>query len=250
MHLAQKTALVTGAAGALGSAMVNMLLEGGAQTVIALDKNEAALATSRQPGVLPVSCDATEPLALEQRLLGTLAQHPSVEILINNAGLLHSAPLVNVLNRDPARFSDAAAGWQEVLSANLSSVFYVTQLVADHMIRRRTKGVIINMSSISARGNAGQSAYAASKAGVGALTQVWAKELGLLGIRCVAIAPGYIDTPSTRNAMPATQLRAIEERVPLKRLGNTTSVLQAVRFAIENDYVNGTILEVDGGLSV
>ena len=106
------------------------------------------------------------------------------------------------------------------------------------------------MSSVSAQGTAGQGAYAASKAGLEALTRVWSKELGLLGIRCVAVAPGYIDTPSTHAAVAEGTLRSITDRVPLRRLGNLESILQAVRFAIENDYATGATIHVDGGLTV
>jgi 3-oxoacyl-[acyl-carrier protein] reductase len=110
--------------------------------------------------------------------------------------------------------------------------------------------VIVNISSVSAAGNSGQSAYSASKAGVNALTAVWAKELSPLGIRTVAIAPGYIDTPSTRKAVSDTQLEGITSRIPLRKMGEPKSIVDAVLFAIKNDYVNGTVLEIDGGLTL
>jgi 3-oxoacyl-[acyl-carrier protein] reductase len=249
MSIEKKTACITGAGGALGSAMVRMLIDAGAAHIIALDKNTAALAPLKSGKVTTIGCDATDSAALEKNLADSFAKH-SIDILINNAGILHSAPLVNMLSKEPARFATAAADWKQVIEANLSSVFYVTQLVANHMAKKRTKGVIVNISSVAAQGTAGQSAYAASKAGVNALTQVWAKELGPVGIRCVAVAPGYIDTASTHKALGSAQLKAVIEKVPLKRLGTVENLLSAVRFAIENDYVNGTILEVDGGLVV
>lgn len=249
MHIAGSTAIVTGAGGALGSSMVGMLLAAGAKTVVALDKNEAALSGLPAKNVVALACDLADAAATEKTLAGVFSEH-TVDTLVNNAGILHSAPLVNMLNKDASRFAVAAADWQRVLGANLSSVFYVTQLVADHMAKKRVKGVIVNMSSVCAAGNAGQSAYSASKAGVVALTRVWAKELGPLGIRSVAIAPGYIDTPSTHRAVAETQLAAIRDHVPLKTLGQPEHILSALRFAIENDYVNGTVLEIDGGLSV
>lgn len=245
MQLAGKTALITGSGGALGSAMVQMLLDFGA-SVIALDIAPSALT---HPKLTALTCDVSDAGAVEKALLPVLEKH-NIDILINNAGILHSAPLVNMLNKDANRFAQAAADWQRVINVNLSSAFYVTQLVASHMLGKRTKGVIINMSSVSARGTAGQSAYAASKAGMEALTQVWAKELGPMSVRCVAIAPGYIDTPSTHKAITEAQLQSIKDRVPLKNLGAPENILQAVRYAIENDYVNATTLEVDGGLVV
>lgn len=250
MQIAGKTAIITGAGGALGSAICNHLLENGAKAIIAIDNNEEALRAFISPKIHSLCCDLTNFSALEKQLLPVLSAHPDIEIVINNAGILHSAPLANFINKDSERFAKAAVDWRQVLDVNLSSAFYVTQLVADHMLRRRSKGIIINMSSISAKGTAGQSAYAASKAGINALTQVWAKELSPMGIRSVAIAPGYIDTPSTRKAVSDAQLEAIKNRVPLGHLGEIDHILQAVMFAITNDYVNGTILEIDGGLLV
>jgi len=248
MQLAGKTVLVTGAGGALGSAMVRMCVDAGAQ-VIALDKDAAALGNLPKENLTTVICDLTDAKALEAALSPMIA-NMTVDVLINNAGILHSAPLVNILNRDANRFADNAAAFERVVAANLSSVFFITQLVADQMLRKRTKGIIINMSSVSANGNAGQSAYSASKAGVNAMTSVWAKELGQMGIRVVAIAPGYIDTPSTHKAVSGAQLEAIADAVPLKKLGTVEHILQAVQFAIANDYVSGTVIEVDGGLTV
>jgi 3-oxoacyl-[acyl-carrier protein] reductase len=118
------------------------------------------------------------------------------------------------------------------------------------MLRRRKKGVVINLSSISAHGNPGQSAYSAAKAGVNALTRTWAKELGGFGIRFVSIAPGFLDTASTRAALSEPILSRLQEQIPLRRLGEVEHIYQTVRFIIENDYVNGTVLEIDGGLTV
>jgi 3-oxoacyl-[acyl-carrier protein] reductase len=169
-------------------------------------------------------------------------------VLVNNAGLIQSAPLINMLEKNNRVHS--AETWQQVLAANLSSVFYVTGHVVDHMLKRHKKGVVINMSSISANGNAGQSAYSAAKSGVNALTRTWAKELGGFGIRFVSIAPGFLDTPSTQKALSEAILTKLKQQIPLRRLGEVEHIYQAVRFIVENDYLNGTVLEVDGGLVI
>jgi 3-oxoacyl-[acyl-carrier protein] reductase len=98
------------------------------------------------------------------------------DVLINNAGIIHSEPLVNMLSRGGRVHSRES--WRRVMSADLDSVFYVTSHVVDRMLVKRSKGVVISISSISANGNPGQSAYSAAKAGVNALTRTWAKELG------------------------------------------------------------------------
>jgi 3-oxoacyl-[acyl-carrier protein] reductase len=138
--------------------------------------------------------------------------------------------------------------WDAVLSSCLSSAFYVTACTAPQMVRCGKKGVIINISSICSRGNAGQAAYSAAKGGLNSLTMALAKELGPMGIRVVAVAPGYFDTTSTRKHVPVAKLEEITRSIPLKRLGKVDEVASAVRFILANHYVNGTIIELDGGL--
>ncbi|MDP3421758.1 MAG: SDR family oxidoreductase, partial [Thiobacillus sp.] len=169
-------------------------------------------------------------------------------VLVNNAGIIHSEPLVNMLSRGER--VHARESWQRVISTNLDSVFFVTGRVVDRMLARRCKGVVISISSIAANGNAGQSAYAAAKAGVNALTRTWAKELGAMGLRFVAIAPGFIDTPSTRAALSEATLARLQQQIPLRRLGELEHLYLALRHVIENDYLTGTVLEIDGGLVI
>ena len=109
---------------------------------------------------------------------------------------------------------------------------------------------VVTISSVSAGGNAGQSAYSAAKAGVNALTAVWAKELGPLGIRVVAVAPGFTETDSTKEAVSETTLREIVKKVPLRRLGRPEEIADGVLSVIRNDFFNGKVLELDGGLIV
>jgi 3-oxoacyl-[acyl-carrier protein] reductase len=142
------------------------------------------------------------------------------------------------------------AMWNRVLAADLSSVFLMTLCVVEKMITARTKGVIVNISSVSAAGNAGQSAYSAAKAGVNALTAVWAKELSLMGIRVVAVAPGFTETESTRQALSEAVLRETVKKVPLKRLGRPEEIADGVLSVIKNDFFNGKVFELDGGLVI
>jgi 3-oxoacyl-[acyl-carrier protein] reductase len=118
------------------------------------------------------------------------------------------------------------------------------------MVKRRTKGAIVNISSISACGNEGQTAYSAAKAGVNAMTVTWSKELGRWGIRANAVAPGFIGTDSTREALNATAIKHIEGSTPSRRLGTADEVAQAVIALVENDFINGTVLHVNGGLRI
>ena len=168
--------------------------------------------------------------------------------LVNAAGWICSAPLYNLLGR-PAGRHDLAV-WEKTLRSNLTTALVMGSCVVEQMIRQRTRGVIINISSVAARGNAGQSAYAAAKAGCNALAMTWAKELGGFGIRALAIAPGFIDTPSTHSAMSEERLKDWVGKTALRRLGTPPEVARTVIFAVENDYLTGTVIELDGGLKL
>jgi len=249
MNLSDANVLVTGGGHGIGRHLVERLVSQ-AHRVAVFERDEAAIASlmAAQPNVGCYSCDVTEPRAVANAIVAMESDGFELDVLVNNAGLIHSAPLINVLEKNSRVHS--AEEWQRVLTANLSSVFYVTGQVVDHMLRRRKKGVVISMSSISARGNAGQSAYSAAKAGVNALTRTWARELGSFAIRFVAIAPGFIDTLSTHEALSEANLSKLKEQVPLRKLGGVEHIYQTVRFIIENDYVNGAVLEIDGGLTI
>src|SRR5207302_51691 len=140
--------------------------------------------------------------------------------------------------------------WNKVLSATLSSVFFVSAHCARQMVAAGRPGVIINISSICAAGNAGQAAYSAAKAGVNSMTMALAKELGSLRIRVAAIAPGFLDTASTRRALSEDALGKIRKSIPLRKLGQPSHLYHAIKFIIENEYFHGKVLELDGGLTL
>lgn len=247
MNPAGASILITGGGRGIGRYLVDKF--GEFANVYVLDKDVSLcgeIAAVGNARVKAAPCDVTNPEDVDAVLGRVFSEGFSPQVLINNAGLIHSEPLINILSRtDKAHSVDS---WRKTLSANLDSVFFVTRRVAEQMLSTRTKGVVISISSISARGNAGQSAYSAAKAGVNALTKTWARELGPLGLRFAAVAPGFIDTPSTRNALSETVLNNLIKQIPLRKLGELESVYQSVLHVIENDYCSGTVLEVDGGL--
>jgi 3-oxoacyl-[acyl-carrier protein] reductase len=247
MKLAGAHVLLTGGGRGLGRHMAERLASDGAQVWV-LERDETLCTELRAAGLHVLACDATDPAAVDASLQAAEAQGATFAVLVNNAGLIHSEPLVNMLSRGERAHSRDS--WRTVLGANLDSVFYVTSRVVDRMMAQRIKGVVISVSSIAAQGNAGQSAYSAAKAGVNALTRSWAKELGPLGYRFAAVAPGFIDTPSTRAALSEAIVDQLEKKIPLRRLGEPESVYLAVRHVIENDYLNGIVLDVDGGLTL
>ena len=249
MELRGKKAIVTGGVRGLGRTMVEKLIANDSSVTV-FDLNVTGLNELRKQDsrVNCVECDVSD---YEQVVNATGEYHQNfgaAEILINNAGILYSEPLIRITPDGVARHD--AAMWNKVLAADLSSVFYMTACVAEKMITTRTRGVIVNISSVSASGNAGQSAYSAAKAGVNALTAVWAKELSPLGIRVIGVAPGFIDTDSTKEAVSEAALRETVKKVPLRRLGKPDEIAEGVINAIRNDFFNGKVLELDGGLIV
>jgi len=139
------------------------------------------------------------------------------------------------------------AQWQAVIDVNLTGVFLCAREAAQRMINLAVGGVIVNVSSISRAGNAGQTNYSAAKAGVAAMTVVWAKELARYGIRVGAVAPGFIRTPMVAGMKPEA-LAKITSPIPLGRLGEPEEIAHAVGFIFENDLFTGRCVEVDAGL--
>lgn len=244
MDLRGKQIIVTGGVNGLGCAMVQALIARECNVTV-FDIDVAGFEELQAAGVRCIACDVTN---YEQVNAAVEEFAGAPDVLINNAGILYSEPLVKIAE-DGAKLH-AYESWDRVLRTNLSSVFYVTAPVVAKMIVTRTKGVVVNIGSVSAAGNPGASAYSAAKAGVHALTQAWAKELGPMGIRVIAIAPGFVDTDSAHAATSETALRETIKRVPLRRLGKAEEVAAAVVAAVENDFFNGKVFELDGGLTV
>ena len=244
MDLREKQIIVTGGVNGLGRAMVQALIARECNVTV-FDIDVAGFDELQKTGVRCVACDVTN---YEQVNAAVEEFAGAPDVLINNAGILYSEPLVKIAEDGPKLH--AYESWDRVLRTNLSSVFYVTVPVVAKMIVTRTKGVVVNIGSVSAAGNPGASAYSAAKAGVHALTQAWAKELGPMGVRVIAIAPGFMDTDSAHAATSETALRETIKRVPLRRLGKAEEVAAAVVAAIENDFFNGKVFELDGGLTV
>ncbi len=245
MDLSGRGAIVTGGAGSLGRVIVAALRRHGANVVVF--DNVAEPAPFDDEGVIYAATDVASESAVAAGLQTAIGAVGKIAVLVNAAGAIHSEPLVNILASERRH---ALESWDRTLRANLTTTFLVTAHVAEHMATARTKGAIINFSSVAAAGNSGQSAYAAAKAGVEALTSVWAKELGPLGIRVVAIAPGFVDTPSTQAALPEATVKEWMRRTPLRRLARAEEIAGAVMFAIENDYISGRTLAIDGGLTI
>lgn len=249
MELKSANIIITGAGSGFGKAMCEHFLSEGAN-VYAVDINSKGLSSLKkeQTNVNIFTCDISSNDAVEQLIDDIFESNDGINVLINNAGIMKNAPLVNLLSRPDGRHSVDL--WNKVIEVNQNAVFYMTRSVANAMIKKRNKGVIVNISSIAAKGNIGQTAYSASKAAVEAMSTVWAKELGSFGIRSVCVAPGFINTIGTHDALEEKMLAQWVSKTPLKRTGEVNEIVSATQFAIENDFFNGTVINVNGGLSI
>lgn len=246
MQIEGAIALVTGGSRGLGLAIASNLRSRGA-TVIAADLDEASLEQMPE-SLLRLRLDVTRPEDARKALAEIVKKHGRIDILVNNAGVIYSEPFVNIMN--PAGIMHDYGRFRDSMTVNLDSVFIMASAAVEQMVTQRTKGVIVNISSISACGNEGQTAYSAAKAAVNALTVTWSKELGRWGIRCNAVAPGFIGTDSTRHALSEAAIKHVQTSTPLRRLGKADEVALAVTSVIENDFINGAILDVNGGLTI
>jgi 3-oxoacyl-[acyl-carrier protein] reductase len=240
--------IITGAYSGLGKFLCHRFYQT-FDHIIGLDKKQEieSLATD-SPNFTGLCCDLTNEQEVEITINKVLGTNPIPNVLINNAGIIHNELLYNFLDKDKPKHSSTL--WKNILDSNLTSAFLITREIVNHWINNRIKGKIINISSICAKGNIGQSAYSSAKAGIEAFTKTLSKELAPFGIRTNCIAPGFIDTESTRNSLGEQKLNQIIQQIPLRRLGESKEIFSAANFLIQNDYINGAIIPVDGGLSL
>jgi 3-oxoacyl-[acyl-carrier protein] reductase len=251
MRLNGKTVVVTGGARGIGKSIATAFAEKGARLAL-LDMNrgdlDAARAEFAARGV-PVSAHSLN-VAKEEEVVRAfediVAEHGGLDVVVNNAGIIKDGLLVKV-REGKVVGKMKLDQWQAVIDVNLTGVFLCGREAAERMIGLGNGGVIINISSISRAGNAGQSNYTAAKAGVAAMTTTWAKELARFGIRSGAIAPGFVKT-DILSGMPPEMLEKMTAPVPLRRLGLPDEIAHTAVFIAENDFFTGRTVEVDGGL--
>lgn len=241
MQLPGLHVVVTGANGSLGAELCGYLVQRGA-VVTGMDIG-ASWEQSLPANFSYMQCDLTD----EAEAASVFSSLAKISVLVNLAGRLHSK-LVHSPFGKPRRLQGDE--WQSVIDANLRTTYIAGSLAIEQMVDDRSKGLVINIGSIMAYGEVGQSAYAAAKAGVQSMALVWAKELGPAGIRAVAIAPGFFDSKSTSDALSEGKLQEVKAEIPSRRLGAVREFCECVEMVICNDYINGTVLTLDGGVSL
>jgi 3-oxoacyl-[acyl-carrier protein] reductase len=253
MDLKDKTVLITGAARGLGAAMARGLAAHGANLALVDLAPESLDSTRKACTDLGVTARAYGANVAKEADVVSLYEQAArdfgrIDASIANAGILRDGLLVKAREGQPLE-KLPLADWQAVIDVNLTGVFLCGREAAAQMARQGRGGVIINISSISRNGNFGQSNYSAAKAGVAALTVVWAKELARHAIRVNAIAPGFIATEMVASMKPDV-LEKLAAGIPLKRLGTPEEIADTAVYLLENDYVNGRVIDVDGGLRI
>jgi 3-oxoacyl-[acyl-carrier protein] reductase len=250
MQIEGKTVLITGAGRGLGAAMARRFAELGADLAL-VDLDAAGIdavaqscrALGRRAETYSASvADEGQISAVFDRVVADFGR---LDCMIANAGILRDGLLVKVKGGAVVGKLPLAE-WQAVIDVNLTGVFLCGREAAERMIRLRNPGCIINISSLSRAGNFGQSNYSAAKAGVSALTVVWAKELARFHIRVNAIAPGFIKTEMVAGMKPEI-LEKMAAGIPVQRLGEPSEIADTAVFIAQSDYLNGRVLEIDGG---
>jgi len=237
--------LVTGSKGYLGQQLLEFF--GQTRPALGLDVHgDVPVSKLQSVGSSPVSLrvDCADDSEVENvfKKFGELGFFPN--LVVHAAGQIHNEPLVKFEGGELC--SHEAKTWRTVLDSNLTSAFMVGRSYVNYGLKNRLGGVVILFSSFVAKGNAGQGAYAASKAGVESLTQTWFRELGALGFRFCAIAPGFVDVPSTHSNLSDLDKSRYGLTKNPSRYVKVNSVINLVAHIEANSDLNGCVIELSG----
>ena len=251
MDLTGKTIAITGAAQGIGRALALAFADahsGLALIDLGSERLQESCELVRQRGgtARAYVANVADEVQVEAAADAIVADFGRFDGIINNAGILRDAMLLKAKEGSIVGRMTLEQ-WRAVIDVNLTGVFLCGRAAAERMVKLGNGGVIVNISSISRHGNAGQSNYSAAKAGVVALAEVWSKELSRFGIRTGSIAPGFVRTDILSSMKPEVLERVLAP-VPLKRLGEPAEIAGAARFIFENEFFTGRCIDLDGGL--
>ena len=246
MRLKDKVAVITGASAGIGrSTAIRFAAEGAVLSLWDVNEQRGNELVAELEGAGAQArffkVDTSDMDQVNAATQATMEAFGRIDILINNAGITRDATLMKMTEEQ----------WDQVIDINLKGVFHCTKAIAPHMVAQGS-GRIVNASSVvGLYGNFGQTNYAATRAGVIAMSKVWAKELGRKGITVNAVAPGFISTEMVA-AMPEEVLAKMREKVPVQRLGKPEEIAGVYVFLASDDaaYINGATISVDGGITL
>ena len=253
MKISNSVVVITGGGQGLGRAMAEHLAKAGARLAL-VDVNEdglkesVALCQGHGADARSYVINVADEEQVDRGFAQIAEDFGGLHVLVNNAGIMRDGLLLRVKD---GKVTDrmSLSQWQSVIDVNLTGVFLCGRAAAGIMAEHGQGGVIVNISSLSRAGNMGQTNYSASKAGVAAMTVTWARELARYGVRVAGIAPGFIGTDMVAQMRPEI-LEGLVKQVPLRRLGEQEEIASTVAFILENDYVTGRVLDIDGGARI
>ena len=246
MRLQGKISIITGSGRGIGQATAIKFAKEGAKVIVCdvtpewIDETVAQIKASGGEAI-GFYVDVRDLESINKMVVAVMAKYGRIDTMVNNAGIVMDSQLKNMTNDQ----------FDTVIDINLKGTYNCTRAVVDVMLAQNS-GVILNASSVvGLYGNFGQTNYAASKFAVIGMVKTWAKELGKKGIRANAVCPGFIKTPIL-NSIPERVLKAMEEKVPMGRLGTAEEVANVYAFLASDEasYVNGAVIEVGGGVTI
>lgn len=256
MEVKGKTVIITGSASGLGKSMALGFGKIGAIVVVSdirqdgVDQvvNEIKSAGGEATGIVADVSKEEDAVNLMQEAANRFG---SVDVAILNAGILRDGLLVKI-DKETGKVKGKMSieQWQSVINVNLTGVFLTGREAAVQMINAGKGGVIIPISSVAMHGNPGQTNYSAAKAGVAAMTKLWAHELKNSKIRVAGIAPGFIATEMVLKDMNQQALDMWKSKIPIGRLGEPDEIFKTAQFIVENDLIDGIVLEASGGIKI
>lgn len=248
MKLSEVKAIVTGGAQGIGLCFATELHAAGASVTVG-DVNEAALA-SLPEGIHRRRLDVSDEADIAAFVTFARESMGGLNVLVNNAGIIRDGLLVKKDRVTGAVTRLSTADWNAVIGVNLTGATFMVREFAAQIVEADIRpAVVVNMSSVARHGNRGQSNYVSAKAALASNSITWAREFAPFGIRVAAIAPGVVETPMTRG-MNQKARDAMVAAIPVGRVGEPEDIYRALQFILECDYLNGTVIEVHGGLGM
>lgn len=240
-----KTVIVTGGSRGIGAAIVVELAKNNYNVVLNYNNSEEKAKKTQKElkeqgiNIEIFKADVSKREYVKKLVNFTIEKYNNIDILINNAGIDQIKPFMDITNED----------WNKIIQTNLNSVFYCSQEVLRNMIHNK-KGCIINISSIwGITGASCEVAYSVSKAGIDGMTKALAKEMGLSNIRVNSIAPGIVDTDMNKE-LSFEELQELKNEIPLGRVAAPEEIVKSVKWLIDDEYVTGQIISVNGGWNI
>lgn len=236
---------VTGGLGSIGYKVVRELSKSDKYRMYSIDSKINKNNDEENANIRYLKCDLSCYNSTGKLFQDITINAADKNVLINFAGLIYNEPIICL--EDGKVKAHSELGWKQCIEGNLDTAFNTTVHFVKYLFENRKEGVVINASSITTRGNPGQLAYTTAKAALSGFTNTIGKEMGPLGIRCIALELGYFDVESTSQAVPDTKLKTIKLNNPMRRLGSIDDLVQCVSSIIENNYINATTISLDGG---